>query len=153
MLNISADTLSLTKEFDILGSAGKFRLSPIGVEGAVDLVKLDLSQSELVRVEAPPSRFWKTETYTNAPCEGTIEKLNLCRTNQSLSFVCRELVTTEFAYPDFEPVKKSFPILFLLLRRVFKCHTKSITRCEQFVAFIIQHDISPSVREVSQLQF
>jgi hypothetical protein len=70
MLNISADTLSLTTEFDILGSAGKFILSPIGVEGAVDLVKLDLSQSELVRVEAPPSRFWKT-----APCEGTVAKV------------------------------------------------------------------------------
>jgi hypothetical protein len=57
MLNISADTLSLAKEFDILGSARKFILSPIGVEGAVDFVKLDLSQSELVRVKAPPSRF------------------------------------------------------------------------------------------------
>lgn len=61
MLSISADSLSLTNEVDILGSAGKFRLSPIGVEGAVDLVKLDLSHSELVRVEAPPSRFWKRE--------------------------------------------------------------------------------------------
>ena len=62
MLNRSADTFSAIKEFDILGSAGKLTLSPIGVEGAVDLVKLDLSPSELVRVEAPPSRFWKTES-------------------------------------------------------------------------------------------
>jgi hypothetical protein len=43
-----------------IGSGGKFKLSPIGVEGAVDLFNLDLSQSELVRVEAPPTCFWKS---------------------------------------------------------------------------------------------
>lgn len=57
MLNRSTDTFSPAKEFDILGSEGKLTLSPIGVEGAVDFVKLDLSPSELVRIEAP-SRFW-----------------------------------------------------------------------------------------------
>lgn len=58
MLKRSTDAFSPTKEFDILGSEGKLTLSPIGVEGAVDLVKLVLSPSELVRIEAPPSRFW-----------------------------------------------------------------------------------------------
>jgi hypothetical protein len=65
MLKRSTDALSPTKEFDILGSEGKLTLSPIGVEGAVDLVKLDLSPSELVRIEAPPSRFWTIEPWEN----------------------------------------------------------------------------------------
>jgi hypothetical protein len=38
MLNRSVDTFSPANEFDILVSAGKLTLSPIGVEGAVDLV-------------------------------------------------------------------------------------------------------------------